>query len=269
MFRRVYSSDLTRSKRATKVISHHLRIIPVVFALSMLLPACSLGPSTPSYSTPSSSPTSSTGFDPITGTSYPPAAPVPLAQSPWCRYNKQEPRFWDYGGSASATPTIVTNWTQIQAQLGFTIYLPAKLSVDVCLTGVEGDIHLPQGNTFRITYDYYQRTYHNRIILSERPTSASQTKMQCESLTNYDQQDTTHFPIAPLENIIEGDTNTSSNPAPSICEGQVTQTLILFQAPENPGQLAADFQALQPNIAFIPTCHCQNNSEHVNRIHIP
>src|SRR2546429_3584806 len=160
------------------MITPHLRIIPVVFALSALLAACSLGPFTPSSSTPSSSPTSSTGFDPITGTSYPPAAPVPLAQLPWCRYNTQEPRFWDYGGSATATPTIITDWSQIQAQLGFTTYLPVKLSADVCLTGVEGDIHLPQGNTFRITYDYYQRTYHNRLILSERPASASQTKMQ-------------------------------------------------------------------------------------------
>lgn len=241
--------------------------VPMVFALSLLLCACSLGPLSSPSATPGPSATPRPLFNPITGTSYPPGAPVPLAQVPWCRYNTQEPRFWDYGGSATATPTILTDWSQVQDQLGFTIYLPTQLSADVCLTGVEGDLHNPQGNTFRITYDYYLRTYHNRLILFEQPTSATSTSLQCESLTNYDSQDTTHFPIPPLENTYPGDSNTSSNPDPSICKGQHMQTLIFFQAPESSTQLTVDFQALQPNIVFVPTCHCQNSSEHVNRIH--
>lgn len=251
-----------------------------LFLLLLLLVLCSFGiwfaarnfiPGLPGASSSSSTPTvtpqpgnypfviATTIPNPVTGAGYLPAALVPLNQLNWCRYNTQLPRFWDYGGSASSLPQIVTNWAQIQSQLGFPIYLPAKLSADACLTGVEGILNNPAGNTFRITYDYYQRAYVNRFILFEQATQAS-TKLQCAEVN----EATTNA----LESTFPGVNATSSNPAASICTGQQGQTAITFQAPESTQQLATDFQSLQPQSAFFPICNCQNTNEHIFRVHV-
>lgn len=246
----------------------------ILCGLSAWLVACGGSPfalgGSSATPTPASSPQASSGYpfvrstvfpNPTTGTTFEPAALVPLAQLVWCRYNAEQVRFWDYGGSSPSTtvPTIVTSWSQAQSELGFTIYLPTRLSADVCLTGAEGNLRDPQGNSFRITYDYYQRTYTNRLILLEQPAPATPTSLQCIATPDSSSQT--------LESVAPGVTYSSSNPAPHTCTGQHGQTLIQIQAPESSQQLSADFQAFQPNVVFIPSCGCQNTSEHLNRVH--
>lgn len=197
--------------------------------------------------------------NPVTGAGYEPATAQPLDHLNWCRYNSQQPRFWDYGGNANAIPNIVTDWTQIQNQLGFTLYLPKALSADACLVSVEGDLNSPSGSTFRIIYAYYQRLYTSRYLLQEQLAQGTGANLQCKMLQGSDKA---------LETIFSDRPPTPTDPAPGLCTGQRDQTLITFQAPENVEQLTADFQAFQPGVAFLPICGCQNTSEHILRVHV-
>src|SRR5262249_36576446 len=91
----------------------------------------------------------------------------------WC--DRQSVSFQDDSTSAQS---VLTNWSDVKDQLGFTTYLPSSFPQRTCLDLAGGSIHDPiYGGHFSITYTLPDGT---PVAFSEAPKHPNMSdKLQC------------------------------------------------------------------------------------------
>ncbi len=145
------------------------------------------------------------------------------------------------------TPRTITDWSEVEAGLGFTVYLPATLPVGTCLVNAQATIHDPIiGGSFTIGYLLPD---HSALSLSEAPLISQNTAFQCNP-SNGTVSQANKTPKAGTP-IVSPDT-TPEVPI-LLCSGAKGRTNIVMSARGNSDRLQQIFQNLQPNISWIPT----------------
>jgi hypothetical protein len=147
--------------------------------------------------------------------------------------------------TATSTPTTLTDWSQIAPNLGFTLYLPATLPGGSCLVSVSGTLHDPVfGGNGSFTIGYLLPN-HSPMSLSEVPKGANSLSFQCSPSTTTGQVgSSTSKPTA---------TATTGKQSPyQICTGVRSGTNIVFSAQGVTASLEKFFNALQPNVKWMP-----------------
>jgi len=144
------------------------------------------------------------------------------------------------------TPTTITSWDTVKANLGFAVYLPATLPNATCLVSAQATVHDPTfGGSFLIGYLLPD---HTSITISEAPRSSQSTVFQCNvSNSSSTQKSTTQ-------------TGTAGTPSPSptalplqLCSGSLDTTSVVLSARRSVEYLQQFFTSLQPDVAWIPT----------------
>lgn len=163
----------------------------------------------------------------VTGTPTPPGSPT-AAPKP-----------------GPGTPATLTDWTEVKTNLGFTVYLPATLPRGSCLVSAQATVHDPIfGGSFTIGYLLPD---HSSITLSEAPLSSQNTAFQCSVSGNPGPQPAT-TPKA-------GTPQPSPTPTQApiqLCSGARENTNIVLSARRSADYLQQFFNALQPDIPWIP-----------------
>lgn len=216
-----------------------------VLLISILFASCSLFGSSPSSkaTVPIGGSTSST-----TTQTY-----VSLSSLHWC--GKALVLFQDEGASKAitpgatatmtvptpqGTPKTVTDWSQIEPNLGFTVYLPQALPQGTCLTSVYGTFHDPVlGGSFTIGYLLPD---HSALSLSEAPILSQNTQFQCSPSSTTGTQG-----------------KSSATPTPGatavplqLCTGAQGSTSIVLSAHGDSTTLQKFFAALQSHVDWQP-----------------
>jgi hypothetical protein len=141
---------------------------------------------------------------------------------------------------ATQQPTILTNWSQVEPQLGFAVYLPQMLPQNTCLVSASGTLHDPIfGGSFTIGYLLPDQS---SISLAEAPLRSQNRQFQCSPSSNVDS------PKAgtPAANRNQGQTILQ------VCSGVQNRTSIVFSARGSTDYLQHFFNTLQPNINWVP-----------------
>jgi hypothetical protein len=142
-------------------------------------------------------------------------------------------------------PRTVSDWSQVEHNLGFTIYLPATLPRSTCLVSAQATIHDPIfGGNFFIGYLLPD---HSSISLSEAPLNSQNTQFLCNPSSGASPQTkTTPRAATPVP-------SASPTEAPSqLCSGAKDMTNIVLLARGSMDSLQMFFNVLQPNVAWIP-----------------
>jgi hypothetical protein len=147
--------------------------------------------------------------------------------------------------ATTATPTTLTDWNQVEKNLGFTPYLPPTLPSGTCLVSAYGMIHDPiLGGSFTIGYLLPD---HSAVTLSEAPLGAQNknTQFQCNVTTNMGAGATKKegTPVA---------TPGKTQLPLQVCTGARATTSIVFSARGTKASLQQFFNALQPDVNWIP-----------------
>jgi hypothetical protein len=200
------------------------------------------------------------GDNPANTTENPIAPQVALAQLHWC--GKPVMIFRDEGvstptsGTVTATtagtpipsstatnapstaqPVLVTNWSQVEPQLGFTVFLPQALPQNTCLVSASGTLHDPIfGGSFTIGYLLPD---HSSLTLAEAPFRSQNRQFQCTPSSS----SKASTPVA------------KSGPAQAIlqvCSGVQDNTSIVFSARGSTDNLQRFFASLQSDINWVP-----------------
>lgn len=141
--------------------------------------------------------------------------------------------------STEGSPTTVTAWSQIEPNLGFTVYLPAALPRTACLVSAYGTLHDPIfGGNFIIGYQQADGT---PISLSEAPMRTNSRAFQCT--TTKDASKTSSGTPTP--------TATTQVPL-LLCTGARDTTSIVFSTRGSEASLQQFFNALRPNVNWVP-----------------
>jgi len=162
-----------------------------------------------------------------------------LAQIPWC--DQPSIAFQDDG---KLSHPLLSDWSVVQGQLGFTPYLPTTLPKGACLALVGGTIHDPVlVGHFRITYAVPSS---GPLSFSEAPKQASvpsteSGKVQCSSVAS------SGTPPAAA-----GTPGATPVPPLSICVGTIGNTNISVASAESSSDLQQLFNSLQPNVNWVP-----------------
>jgi hypothetical protein len=152
------------------------------------------------------------------------------------------------GGSPTATttpstegsPTTVTDWSQVAPNLGFTTYLPSTLPRTACLVSAYGTLHDPIfGGNFIIGYQLADGT---PISLSEAPMRTNSPDFQC-TVSKEATKTSSGTPTA---------TASATQVPLMLCTGARDTTNIVFSARGSEGALKQFFDALQPNVNWVP-----------------
>jgi hypothetical protein len=150
--------------------------------------------------------------------------------------------------TTAGTPTTITDWTQVEPYLGFTVYLPPTLPLASCLTSVSGTIHDPiLGGSFTIGYLLPD---HSSVSLSEAPLRSENTTFQCIL-----------SPTATSTSSRSGSTKEGSPTATpgkgeaslQVCTGAHDMTRIVFSARGTTQALERFFASLQPDVKWVPS----------------
>jgi hypothetical protein len=152
--------------------------------------------------------------------------------------------------TATASPTAsgprtISDWSQVEPNLGFMVYLPATLPPGTCLVSAQATIHDPIfGGNFFIGY---LLPNHNSISLSEAPLNGRNAQFQCNpSGSASPQKQTTPKSGTPVP-------SASPTQAPNqLCSGARNTTNIVLLAQGSMDSLQKFFNALQPDVAWIP-----------------
>ncbi len=225
--------------------------IQMSFLCSMLLFACLcfVGCSGINTGTNPAATTTTTG---ITATASVPL--VVLAKLHWC--GKQILIFRDEGSTKSGTPTAsgtpatigtgtpmatpvtITDWQQVEPQLGFSVYLPQSLPQGSCLISASGTIHDPTvGSIFTIGYVLPN---HDAISLSEAPLASQNSTFQCS-------------PSSSTTGAKEGTPTPGPTAIPvQLCTGARGTTNIVLSARGTNASLQKLFDGLQPHVVWEP-----------------
>lgn len=153
--------------------------------------------------------------------------------------------------SASGTPTAgpgtpqtVADWSQVKADLGFTVYLPKSLPNGSCLVSAQATIHDPIfGGSFTIGYLLPD---HTSLSFSEAPLKSQNTTFQCNS---------TGSSVTPTASVHAAKATPSPTPTATssqLCSGAKTTTNIVLSGPGTTDHLQQVFNSLQPDINWIP-----------------
>ena len=164
-----------------------------------------------------------------------------LAQLHWC--DKPLMVFRDLAASGTpgvtvGNPTTLTDWNQVKPKLGFTVYLPATLPSGSCLVSASGTVRDPiLGSNFVIGYVLPD---HSSITLSQAPQRTQSTAFQCSPVASTNgTKGATPTPVA-----TQGPTQ--------FCSGARGSTNIVFSSHGNTGALQQFFNALQPDVDWVP-----------------
>ncbi|TMC19983.1 MAG: hypothetical protein E6J34_14025 [Chloroflexi bacterium] len=161
---------------------------------------------------------------------------IAVSKLHWC--GKPSMIFQDEGAVSSKT---VTDWAQIQPNLGFTVFLPATLPGDACLVSASGTLHDPIfGSSFTIGYLLPD---HSALSLSEAPLRSQNRAFQCSPPTTVTGGNTTKSATAA----------TAKEDAVQLCSGARATTNIVLSARGTTATLEQFFQALEPDVNWIPT----------------
>ena len=200
-----------------------------VLVMSMLLASCSgLNFGSGAVATPKAKPT-------------PTPATVNLSNVPWCG----QPVMVFRNLAASGTPgvtsgpaTTLTAWEQVKPMLGFTVYLPMSLPHGSCLVSASGTVRDPiLGGNFVIGYVLPD---HSSLTLSQAPQRSQNATFQCSSTSTSGTKTTMPAPAATPQGPLQ------------ICSGAHESTNIVFSARGNTDALQHFFNALQPDVNWIP-----------------
>ena len=154
------------------------------------------------------------------------------------------------GGSTPTTvpvtPRTITNWSEVEATIGFTVFLPSKLPRNTCLVNAQATIHDPIiGGSFTIGYLLPD---HSALTLSEAPFVSQNSAFQCSSsAAATPQAKATGGSGTPAPS-----TNTTQGATLLLCSGAKGTTNIVMSARGSADQLQQIFNNLQPNITWIP-----------------
>ena len=166
----------------------------------------------------------------------------------------------------AGTPKTITDWAQVEPNLGFTVYLPATLPQHSCLVSALGTIHDPIfGGSFTIGYLLPD---HSSISLAEAPLRGQSTQFQCNVSTTTAalsagstgaefEMDTKGLIGAPQASPKAPTAKSSVSPTPTqtpdqICSGVMDTTNIIFSARGTTESLQKFFNALEPHVNWIP-----------------
>jgi hypothetical protein len=143
-----------------------------------------------------------------------------LGQVPWC--DKPLISFQDDG---TTTQKIITDWSSVKDQLGFTPYLPTTMPNGTCLALAGGSIHNPiYGGQFSITY----------VLPNVGPLSFSQAPKRPN-----------------LPSATQCIQSTQDNKT-TICAGVKENTSITIASRQSSAVLQAVFGTLQPDVSWLP-----------------
>lgn len=139
-------------------------------------------------------------------------------------------------------PTSVTDWSQVEPKLGFTVYLPQSLPANTCLVSASGTFHDPIfGGSFSIGY---LLPNHSSITLAEAPERNNSLSFQCSPSGS------------PAPKVPQASTTTPTASATTtpllLCTGVRSGTNIVFSAPGTQTTLQQFFNNLQPNVSWVP-----------------
>jgi hypothetical protein len=149
-------------------------------------------------------------------------------------------------GPANGTPTTVTDWNVVKNNLGFTIYLPKTLPTGSCLLNVSGSLRDPIfGSNFTITYVLPDQS---SISFSQAPARTQSTGLQC-SVSSSPAPAGNGALVAP---VTPGVTPIPTSNSIQLCNGVREKTNIVFSARGTTAALEQFFQALQPNVDWVP-----------------
>jgi hypothetical protein len=147
---------------------------------------------------------------------------------------------------APGTPTTISDWSEVEANLGFTVFLPSKLPGNTCLVNAQATIHDPIiGGSFTIGYLLPD---HSALSISEAPLFSQNTAFQCNPSSGATPQTTA---------TTKAGTPKSSPGAKQevsllLCSGAKETTNIVMSARGSTDQLQQIFNNLQSNITWIP-----------------
>jgi len=147
---------------------------------------------------------------------------------------------------APGTPRTITDWSEVEAGLGFTVYLPATLPGGTCLVNAQATIHDPIiGGSFTIGYLLPD---HSALSLSEAPLISQNTAFQCNT-SNGTTPQVNNTPKAGTPTV----SPRSTQEVPFLlCSGAKGMTNVVMSARGSSDRLQQIFQNLQPNISWIP-----------------
>ena len=142
------------------------------------------------------------------------------------------------------SPTTLTDWSQIKPNLGFTVFLPTTLPATTCLVSASGTLNDPIfGGNFIIGYLLADNS---PLSLSEAPVRTNSREFQCTTSKGGASQ-TAQIP------------RTTSSPTASptkvpvlLCTGVKDNTSIVFSRSGSEQSLKQFFDALQPNVTWVP-----------------
>ena len=138
-------------------------------------------------------------------------------------------------------PVTITDWSQVKQNLGFVVYLPESLPQNSCLVSASGTIHDPIfGGSFTIGYLLPD---HSSISLAEAPLRTQSHEFQCS-------------PSSVATPHASGTPTPAAGPAQAalqLCSGARDNTSIVFSAGGSTNSLQQLFDALQPNVNWVPT----------------
>lgn len=144
------------------------------------------------------------------------------------------------------TPTTITNWSMVKANLGFTLYLPASLPNGSCLVSAQATIHDPIfGGSFTIGYLLPD---HSSLSISEAPLKSQNTSFQCNPTSTA----TTPTATTGGKGTPVTATTTPATTPTQLCSGAKNTTNIVLSGPGTENSLQQIFNNLQPNVNWIP-----------------
>ena len=145
------------------------------------------------------------------------------------------------------TPRTITDWSEVNANLGFTVYLPSKLPKGTCLVNAQATIHDPIiGSSFTIAYLLPD---HSALSLSEAPLVSQNTIFQCNASNGA----TSQANATPKAGTPAPASSVTQGASLLLCSGAKDTTNIVMSARGSTAYLQQLFNNLQPNLTWIPT----------------
>jgi hypothetical protein len=149
--------------------------------------------------------------------------------------------------AAPGTPTTITDWDVVKADLGFTVFLPVNLPRAACLVSAQATVHDPTfGGSFLIGY---LLSDHTSITISEAPLTSQSTTFQCNvSGSSSPQKNNPSATATPQATV-----SPTPTPVPlELCSGARNTTNIVLSARRSVEYLQQVFNNLQPGVTWIP-----------------
>ncbi|HUY79160.1 MAG TPA: hypothetical protein VMV29_20500 [Ktedonobacterales bacterium] len=146
--------------------------------------------------------------------------PLGLSQLSWC--DGPQIIFQD---DSSSTQSVISDWSKVQGQLGFTYYLPATLPQGSCLDLAGGVIHDQIfGGKLDLTYTLPKI---GSLTFAEAPKHGDiVTSLQCA--------------VSPADS------------AANICIGAISNTTITIAGRDSTSNLQSIFNSLKANVTWLP-----------------